>query len=185
MTTPAQSSAPSPVRPWMIGAGVTVVLAAGLSLALMRGDPSGAVAGSPMTVEVVAPVEPVVDPGTTMEVGPLVDGYTHVDRPAPSDPADAYDADYQTAWVEPLPPLPEPRRVRVDLPTEGPMLAPTAPQPARAGGAYGFDTPGPDYAAERRARQDRLDRIQAEQAFRGRGGTPVGGPTLDRDTAFY
>jgi hypothetical protein len=181
---PASLSHRPGVRPWMILAPLAVVAAAGLVVLLMRGPAGQALSGG-MRVEVVAPAEPEVQPGSTMEVGQLVDGYSHVELPTAAEPADAYDADYQTAWVEPLPPLREPsptvwRSDAVDEPTYRPGAEVT-----RSGGRYGFDEPGPDYAAERRARQERLDRIQADQAARGRAGTPVAGPDLDRESAFY
>jgi len=166
-------------------APVAVITVVGVGLLALRTPLPGTapVGADRMAVEVVAPVEPAVAPGGTMEVGDLVDGYTHVPIQPQSQGEDAYDAGYQTAWVEPLPPLPEPGVWRSD----GAVVTPTQPQPEviRSGGRFGFDAPGPDYAAERRARQERLDRIQAEQAARGSPGAPVVSPGLDRDSAFY
>jgi hypothetical protein len=172
-------------QPWMAIAPVAVVAVAGLGLLALRTPLPGAAAvgADRMAVEVVAPVEHAVEPGGTMEVGELVDGYTHVAIQPQAEGADVYDAGYQTAWVEPLPPLPETTVWRSD----GAVVRPTQPQPeiTRSGGQFGFDAPGPDYAAERRARQERMDRIQAEQASRGNAGAPVASPGLDRDSAFY
>jgi hypothetical protein len=170
-------------RPWMavVPAGVAVVTGLGL-LALRAPLPGTAAIGAErMAVEVVAPVEPTVEPGGVMEVGELVDGYTHVAIQPQAEGPDLYDEAYQTAWVEPLPS--EPRVWRSD----GAVVRPTQPQAevTRSGGQFGFDAPGPDYAAERRARQDRLDRMQAEQATRDSPGVPSASRELDRDSAFY
>ncbi|MFC7379865.1 hypothetical protein [Brevundimonas sp. GCM10030266] len=180
---------PSPrfrVQPWMIGAGVAVVAVGGLAFVLLRGGSADGFHGSDqMQVEVVAPVEPEIQPGATMEVGPLVDGYTHVALPAQGGEEEIYVADYETPWVEPLPPLREVSTVawRSDGGEED--LRPRGEVTRSDGSRFGFDQPSPDYAAERRARQERLDRIQADQASRGRPGTPVAGPDLDRESAFY
>ena len=181
---PAPPRGPSGLRPWMIVAPAAVIVVGGLGFMLLRGPASQAVAdmAGQMQVEVVAPVEPEVQPGGTMEVGQLTDGYTHVAIAPAARDEDAYDPTYETAWVEPLPPLPTPVttvwRSRDD--------APPATRPAGdTESAFGFDRSGPDYAAERRARQERLDRIQAEQAAQGRPGAPVSAPGLDRETAFY
>lgn len=185
MTTQSPSPFGDPrLHPWMIGGGVAVLVVAGFGFALARGEGGGLpVPPGQMQVEVVAPVEPDIQPGSTLEVGELVDGYTHVAAP-PMLAADAYDPEYQTAWVEPLPPLPQPA-VRVSLPAEA-VVRSTQPQPGPDDGRrYGFDAPAPDYAAERRARQARLDRFQAEQAARGAPGAPATSPTLDRESAFY
>lgn len=181
---------PPPVRsgfrPWMVVAPVAAITVVGLGMFALRMPLPGTapVGADRMAVEVVAPVERTVEPGGTMEVGDLVDGYTHV-AIAPTEPADAYDAGYETAWVEPLPPLPEPRATTWR--SDGAVTRPTqeAVEVTRSGGQFGFDAPGPDYAAERRARQARLDRIQAEQAAQGRAGAPMTGADLDRDSAFY
>lgn len=182
-TDSAAPRRPSGFRPWMAIVPMAAVAVAGLGLLALRaplpGEPS--IGGSRMAVEVVAPAEPEIQPGGTMEVGELVDGYTHVEIQPQAAGADVYDPGYQTAWVEPLPPLRAPDPA---VWTGGAAIVqPTQAQPE--GGRFGFDTPGPDYAAERRARQERLDRIQAEQAARGRADGPATPPGLDRDNAFY
>lgn len=182
---PAVSRRRPGFRPWMAVVPLAAVAVTGAGMLALRAPLPGAapIDGSRMAVEVVAPVEHEVQPGGTMEVGDLVDGYTHVAIQPQAQGADVYDADHQTAWVEPLPPL------RTPAPTvwssSDAVVQPTQPQPEPQGGRFGFDTPGPDYAAERRARQERLDRIQAEQAARGAAGAPVTTPGLDRDNAFY
>lgn len=182
---PVQPRARSGFRPWMAIAPVAVIAVAGLGLFALRTPLPGvdALGSDRMSVEVVAPVEPEVQPGGTMEVGALVDGYTHVAIQPQAEGPDVYDAGYQTAWVEPLPPLPQPAPTTW---TSGDaVVRPTQAQPQEGGSAFGFDAPGPDYAAERRARQERLDQIQADQAARSVAGTPGATPALDRDTAFY
>lgn len=172
-------------RPWMAVVPVAVVAVAGLGLLVLRTPLPGAagVGADRMAVEVVTPVEPAVEPGGVMEVGDLVDGYTHVAIRPQADGPDVYDTAYQTAWVEPAPPEPSSTVWRSD----GAVVRPTQPQAevVRSGGQFGFDAPGPDYAAERRARQERLDRMQAEQAAVGRPGAPTASPELDRESAFY
>ena len=170
-------------RPWMVVAPLAAIAVGGLAFVVLSpGDSLGPRDGGMMQVEVVAPVETEVEPGGTMEVGELVDGYTHVAIAPPVSDADTYNPDYQTAWIEPDPPAPGPSiRVWTSAPPPPPDAVPTE----KRAGAYGFDAPGPDYAAERRARQERLDRIQAELASRGMAGQPGATPSLDRDSAFY
>lgn len=171
-------------QPWMAFAGAAVVVAAVATFALMRGSPSAFMPdGARMQVEVVPPNEPEVQPGGVMEVGELVDGYSHVAIHPQAVAEDVYEAGYQTAWVEP----PEPEPVSTTWRSDGAVVRPTQPQEETtgSGGRFGFDAPGPDYAAERRARQERLDRIQAEQAAGGSPGAPTTAPGLDRDSAFY
>lgn len=173
------------LRPWMIVAPAVVLLAAGLGLVALNTLPLPTAApidgGDAVQISVIQPAEPEVLPGERMEVGELVDGYDPALVPAAAvvepdagpDP-DAYRAGHASAWLEPVDePAPIDRR-RYEVPT----ISPTAPQPEadRASNPYGFDAPEPDYDAARRARRERLDRIQAEAAAR---------PPLDSDTAFY
>ena len=170
-------------RPGMVVAPLAAIAVGGLAFVLL--SPGGGIGprdGGMMQVEVVAPVETEVEPGGTMEVGELVDGYTHVAIAAPVSEADRYDPEHQTAWIEPEPSEPRPS-IRVW--TSAPPSPPTPVPPEGRAGSYGFDAPGPDYAAERRARQERLDRIQAELASRGMAGQPGITPSMDRDSAFY
>lgn len=183
--SPLSSTARRGFRPWMAVVPVAVAAVAGLTVMALRAPLPGAAAigADRMAVEVVVPVEPAVEPGGVMEVGDLVDGYNHVAIQPQAEGPDVYESSYQTAWVEPLPPEPAPTVWRSD----GAVVRPTQPQAemTRSGGQFGFDAPGPDYAAERRARQERLDRMQAEQAARGSPGAPAASPELDRESAFY
>ena len=170
-------------RPWMVVAPLAAIAVGGLAVVMLNpGGDVGPRGGGRMLVEVVAPVESEVQPGGTMEVGELVDGYTHVAIAPPVSDADAYDPGNQTAWIEPEPPAPAPV-VRVWTSAPPPPQTPASME--GKAGSYGFDAPGPDYAAERRARQERMDRIQAELASRGMAGQPGATPALDRDSAFY
>lgn len=183
---PVSTSPRFRVQPWMVGAGVGLLAVGGLTFAVLRDASAGGVlGGEQMQVEVVTPVEPEVQPGETMDVGALVDGYTHVALPAQATGDEVHVADYETPWVEPLPPVREASRVA----WRGDVVESEAPARVEVtrsdGGRFGFDAPEPDYAAERRARQERLDQLQADQAATVHPGTPVPGADLDRESAFY
>jgi hypothetical protein len=158
--------------------------------------------GEGLRIEVVQPPAPEIEPGSRMDVGELVDGYRHVSFERP-DFRDRFDEFYADAWLEPLPPLPDPPRWRRETrPAEHPPaeLRPTSSQPSmeersRPANPYGFDAPSPDYHAERRARRERMARLEAGRAavrayvedgvvWRH---VPAYGPPprLERDTAFY
>lgn len=200
--SPAPDPSPlsvSPSRLKLLVAGpLAAVAVLGLGAAGAARIPSGVapVAGEGLRIEVVQPPAPAVDPGTRMDVGELVDGYTHVSvrRAEP-------EAFYTDAWLEPLPPLPEPpppRREAQPVEERAADLRPTAWQPSmderqRASNPYGFDAPAPDYRAERRARRERMAQMErADVRFRReergvwRPVPPYGPPPrLERDTAFY
>lgn len=182
-------------------AAVAVLGLGAAGVARLPGGGGAPAAGEGLRIEVVQPPAPAVDPGSRMDVGELVDGYRHVSLRRP-EPDDSFGEFYAEAWLEPLPPLPEPPRLRREASGEPRMveLRPTARQPAldeRPGpeNPYGFDAPTPDYRAERRARRERMARLEMERAEvsshrESRGvwrpvpsyGPP---PRLERDTAFY
>lgn len=169
---------------WGVGA-VGVVAATGLGGLVLRTPlPTlAALGGDRMQVEVVAPVERLVEPGGILEVGELVDGYSHAAIQPRAEGPDVYDAENQTAWIEPAPP---PMPIAASPWSDGgTVVQPTESPPELREGNFGFDAPGPDYAAERRARQDRLDRLQARRTAPGLLAAPEPSPTLDRDSAFY
>lgn len=163
----------------VLGAGL--VAAAGLGLAallrtpLPQPDPINP--DDAVEVQVVAPVEPVVQPGSRMEVGELVDGYEHVPIAARPSDMDGYDPGYETAWIEPLP-REAPRGRWSDEPTE--VRPASAAQPPVRESRFGFDAPGPDYAAERRMRRERLDRFQQQAPA-----TVSVGAGLRTESTFY
>lgn len=114
-----------------------------------------------MKIEVVAPVEPTLVPGSVMEVGDLVDGFRYV-PPRPAEPP-LHDA----AWSEDddfAPYEPPVRRAEVRrYSSAGEAPAPAEPEPPRRERDrlwFGFDNPLPDFGAERRARQARLDALE-------------------------
>lgn len=115
----------------------------------------GRASGSAVAIDVVPPVEPDLPVGSIMAVGELRDGYEHDPERLAALPGD--DEPYvESAWLELMPDLPT-------LPThDAPptIIRPTAPPPApqlkQDDYGFGFDTPQPDYAAEREARQSAL-----------------------------
>lgn len=190
----------------LIGAPLAVVAVLGLGAAGAARVPGGGMEkpfADGLRIEVVQPPPPAIEPGARMDVGELVDGYRHVSRPRPD--RSGFDDYHVDAWLEPLPPLPEPARWRREsrpVDHAPPEVRPTAPQPAtdeRPGprNPYGFDAPTPDYRAERRSRRERLARLESRRpparAFVGEDGAvwrPVPPyapppPRLERDTAFY
>lgn len=134
--------------------------------------------GARLSIAVVAPREPVPVAGGVMDVGDVVDGYEHHPYVQPA----AYDPAPYTWDNGPLP-MPEPR-VWTSNPEPMPeaRVTPTAPQPRGDPAKFGFDEPLPDFAAARRERQARIDRIAAESA--GLAQAPSGAE-LDPEAEFY
>ena len=190
----------------LLAGAVATVAVLGLGAAGAAGLPGGggAVAsmGEGLRIEVVQPPAPEIEPGSRMDVGELVDGYRHVSFERP-DFRDRFEEFYADAWLEPLPPLPDPPRWRRETRPAGvppAELRPTSSQPSmeersRPANPYGFDAPSPDYHAERRARRERMARFEARRAavrayvedgvvWRS---VPDYGPRprLERETAFY
>lgn len=174
--------------PWVIAAGVgAVVIAVGAFTFIQRVPLPGVDAIDPanaMQISLVEPVEPVVDPGARMEVGELSDGFTSSTIPvAVADDAEFYREDFSDAWVEPeYEPAPRSWRWR-ERKDEGPVpyeeRAEVEPRdPPR--NPYGFDEPRRDFEAERAARRERIERMQAE----GWREVPSGA-RLSSDSAFY
>ncbi len=209
MSPEARPSPPSVDRSRMkllIAGPLAAVAVLGLGAAgvarLPGGGGAAAIMGEGLRIEVVQPPAPEIDPGGRMDVGELVDGYQHVSL-RQSDSGDRFDDYYADAWLEPLPPLPEPPRWRREaqaVERAAAEVRPTAWQPAmeerpEPANPYGFDAPGPDYRAERRARREHMARLEARRAAArvySEGGVvwrsvPSYGPPprLERDTAFY
>ncbi len=161
-------SRPEVLRGLAVVAAVAVVaLGAG---ALGRNDPAATRAlGQGLAIAVVAPVEPEVEPGGTMDVGALNDGFDRavLDRRAE---APAYDALPEPAWIgdeslgEDRPREPMPMPVNDVRYVEGPAPATAGSSDPLADGSrmFGFDRPRPDYAAERALRWNRLEAATAE-----------------------
>lgn len=128
--------------------------------------------GDRMQIQVVAPVEPEIAPGSVMDVGDLVEGFEYRRLPpARIEPVgwDSYDEDF--GEPEPRPePRPAPRRYVDDAMAAAPP-PPEAPaegwRDTRAARWFGFDAPDRDYRAEREARRARIDaRIERERERR-------------------
>lgn len=134
--------------------------------------------GPRLSIAVVAPREPVPVAGPIMDVGEVVDGYEHHPYVQPA----AYDPAPYTWDNGPLP-MPEPR-VWTSSPEPMPeaRVTPTVPQPRGDPNKFGFDEPLPDFAAARRERQARIDRIATESATRAQAPS---GAELDREAEFY
>ena len=156
-------------RRWcLIALPLTGVVAIGLGAAgfsRLSNDISPSWNGEGLRIEVVQPPAPRVEAGPRMEVGELVDGYRHVPASAPSEHFETEDL---FAWLEPLPPLPEPARFEPEprRPLPVPVALPAPPPMSGDGDPYGFDAPRPDYAAARQARRERLERLERLERMR-------------------
>lgn len=173
-----------PTARWIM-AGLVVVAALGLGgLALSgRGGEDARASGSELTLAVVAPVEPDVEPGGVMDVGQLTNGFDGQmpdAAPAAGPVVEDYYAE-QPAYTESRQYASAPPPVR-----SGDEAHLYLEPPARDGGrpqdgdprAFGFDQPRPDYQREREARRAAMEAREAErQARRDR---PDPGPD-----AFY
>lgn len=170
----------SPRLRW--GLGGLAVVAIGAAAIAMTARPQSAAADvdSPLIqIRLVAPTEPEVEPGAVMDVGRLRDDFdraalarAEAARRAEQAAAQAALAYVDDAYVEgdevatlqtatddyeaPRVILPAPPRREIDLRREY----------AGAPGAYGFDIPRPDYAAERRARREAWEARVAQEAAR-------------------
>ncbi|MDQ3124874.1 MAG: hypothetical protein M3Q74_04640 [Pseudomonadota bacterium] len=145
--------------PAVLAAITACVVAAGAGAGILlqptkdRDAPSK---GPGVNIAVVAPREPVPAPGSVMDVGELADSYAHRDYAQPavvdSRPYDVYEDDIPV-YVEPR--RIERPRVVASEPSPPPVIAERREAPRRW--PFGFDPPGPDYAAERRERAARMD----------------------------
>ncbi|MGZ9113620.1 MAG: hypothetical protein ACXW3K_03275 [Brevundimonas sp.] len=127
--------------------------------------PTPVAPGDALKIEVVAPVEPKLAPGSVMDVGELVDGFRYVpSRPATRAPV------YEAAWSrdedfarDPSPSRSADVRRYASADAYAPPPEPEPPRRERARRWFGFDNPLPDYGAERRARQARLDALEDQR----------------------
>ena len=142
--------------------GVAALGLMGLKYVTLPG-PAPVAAGEGLRIEVVAPVEPELVPGSVMEVGALVDGFRYVaPAGAPRGPV------HGTAWVEDevAPYAPPSRPAGVRRYTSDAWTPPPEPEPPRRERErrwFGFDNPLPDFRAERRARQARMDALEDQR----------------------
>lgn len=129
-------------------------------------DAAAVASGDALKIEVVTPVEPELVPGSVMEVGELVDGFRYV-PPRSAERAPLYDV----AWSEtedfaPYTPPSRPAGVRryTSADTDaGPPAEAEPPRRERERRWFGFDNPLPDFGAERRARQARMDALEDQR----------------------
>lgn len=133
--------------------------------------------GPGVNIAVVAPREPVLAPGSVMDVGDLADSYTHRGYVEPA----VFDSRPYDVSEDSSPVYVEPRRVerpRVVAPEPSPPPVITERRESARRWPFGFDQPGPDYAAERRERtarmddQRRLDEERTRERFDDRGDDP-------------
>lgn len=167
--SPFEPASPRPrgLRPMHVAAIAAVGVAAlglmGLKFVTLPG-PDAVGPGEGLKIEVVAPVEPELVPGSVMEVGDLVDGFRYV-APARAPRAPVY----ETAWSEgedaaPHAPPSRPAGVRrYGSDAYAPPSEPEPPRRERERRWFGFDNPLPDFGAERRARQARLDALEDQR----------------------
>lgn len=130
--------------------------------------------GERMTIQVVAPVEPEVAPGSVMEVGDLVEGFEYRRPPQAVIETAGYGSYEEEEEFEARAPRPVSRRDD----DYGRGYAPPPPETAverppedrrdrRADRWFGFDAPDRDYRAEREARRALIDaRIERDRERR-------------------
>ena len=153
-------------------AALTVVGIIGAGAFMLGGSETSRALGRALSIAVVPPVEPEVLAGDTMEVGALSDGFDRaaLDRPAEPSIYDGYLPPDAYVGEASLPRMPMPTPVAQDTPMSAyqrvidqARIEPARTDPLADGSrAFGFDTPHPDYAAERTARLNRLE-AQAPQ----------------------
>jgi hypothetical protein len=155
------------VRPAHLAAMAAVGVAAlglmGLKYVALP-DAAPVSADDAMKIEVVAPVEPKLVPGSVMDVGELVDGFRYVPpRPAAAPLRDvAWSEDDDFAPYEP--PVRRAEVRRYDSAGDAPAPAEAEPPRRERDRLWlGFDNPLPDFGAERRARQARLDALEEQR----------------------
>ncbi|MFC5344052.1 hypothetical protein ACETK8_19075 [Brevundimonas staleyi] len=145
-----------------LAALAVVVGVVGVGAFIMGGSEAARPLGPGISIAVVAPVEPEVLPGETMEVGALNDGFDRaaLERAAAPPVDDTYTP--EPAWLgPPLPAREDTPRMPMPTPVREVRVIESAPRPADplADGSrsFGFDKPRPDYAEERRVRWERIE----------------------------
>jgi len=152
-----------PAHPAIVAAAVVggLGLCGASAVWLSSGDRSAIFSGG-MAIDVVAPTEPMLADGPVMEVGEVVDGYEHQPfvQPATFEPDTAWLPDegsggWPAADVQPV------RLERTDQPAPPPITEPEAPTSSRW--SFGFEVPLPNFAAERRERQARMEALETAE----------------------
>lgn len=130
---------------------VALVGVVGTAAFMLGGTETGRSLGRTLSIAVVAPIEPEVMPGETMEVGALNDGLDRaVLERVPEEPID--DTLPPPAWIgdeslgDPIPRMPmptpvnQPRMIEVAIPARDPL--------ADGSTRFGFDPPRPEPVAQ-------------------------------------
>lgn len=161
---PPSDPAPRRVKPAHMAAIAAVSVAAvglmGLNFVTLP-SPAAVAPGEGLKIEVVAPVEPEIVEGSVMDVGELVDGFRYTPpRAAPRAPV------YEAAWMEDEDApayAPSYGNAEVRRYASSPDAPRREPEPPRRERWFGFDNPLPDFRAERRAREARLEALEAQR----------------------
>lgn len=164
------SRPPRRLRPAHVAAAASVAVAAiGLMGLKFVSLPEAAPVnpGEALKIEVVAPVEPKLRPGSVMDVGELVDGFRYV-PPAPRERLTPYDVAWEDEDVDLAPYAPPVRRAEVrryaSSGDDGYRAEREPPRREREERRwFGFDNPMPDFRAERQARQARIEALEAQR----------------------
>lgn len=144
-----------------LAAAVAAISALGIGAFTLGGSETVRPLGNLLSISVVAPIEPEVLPGDTMEVGALNDGFDRASLERIAEPP-MDDTLPPSAWVgPPLPAAEDTPRMPMPTPADKPRPVDVAQGPsdplADGSRAFGFDKPRPDYAAERRERWEQRE----------------------------
>lgn len=141
---------------------------------------SGAVArsslGDTLKIELVAPVEPTPEAGEVMEVGEVTDGFVYVRAQMEPERPEAVE-DYwveEPVYVDDYAPPPRYAQAVSEAVVYPRVVEPT-PVARRDDRTFGFDSPRPDYRAEREARRARIEALaqRSSERFVGREPRPI------------
>ena len=156
------------LRPAHVGAAASVAAVAiglmGLKYVNLP-EASPVAPGEALKIEVVTPVEPKIQPGSVMDVGELVDGFRYVPPRAPERLA-PYDVSWDGENAGPPEYQPPVRRaeVRRYASNDDDRYRDDREPPRREERRwFGFDNPMPDFRAERRAREARLEALEDQR----------------------
>lgn len=146
-------------------ATLAVVGLVGAGAFLLGGSETSRALGRTLSIAVVPPVERDVLPGETMEVGLLSDGFDRaaLDRAAEPSiydgylPPEAYVGDDVPRMPMPSPAHQTPMEAYRQVVDQGRTEQTPVDPLADGSRAFGFDTPRPDYSAERTARLNRME----------------------------
>jgi hypothetical protein len=161
-----------------IAAGVgAIALGLAAGVATMRSGSAERRTGEALQIALFTPPPPVVEAGSTLEVGELTDGYEH--RPAPP-PEPVEWVEFEEGWWDadpqdppgPVPPSPRPEPVPVAIPVE----------PGPRGDSLGF---GFEPRAEAEKRVMRSAPPERRPTFEGGEAPPRVVVSGERQAVFY